>query len=204
MSTRVKTAAILLLLVLVGDTTLAVAHEPEDESETKENAVAKEDGRHDEGFLLLELHYSILTDLSDRSTLAPSFGYALKGGYRWGRWGAFLQFEQNLWVATELDKEVVQGAFNIGVGGEVSYFKGRARTSLAVGPSILAFNTQLDSAGGVGMFLDLRPIGIKWDVKKHFRLGLDPLSFAMVAPVLDGIPLVQIQYRTTFWMEGRF
>ena len=67
-----------------------------------------------------------------------------------------------------------------------------------------AFNTQLDSAGGVGMFLDLRPIGIKWDVKRHFRLGLDPLSFAMVAPVLDGIPLVQIQYRTTFWMEGRF
>lgn len=179
---------------------IALAQADEEAGKT----ASKEAARLDEGFLLGELHYSILTELSERSTIAPAFGYALKGGYRWGRWGLFGQFEHNMWVATELDKEVVLGAFNIGIGFEASYFNGRARTSVAFGPSILAFDTALDERGNVGMFLDIRPIGIKWDIKRHFRLGLDPLSYAMVAPVLDGIALVQIQYRTTFWMEGRF
>lgn len=162
------------------------------------------DKANDEAFLGLELHFSILTDLSDRSTIVPRFGYAFKGGYRWGRWGAFLQFEHNLWIATELDTEVVLGAYNIGVGGEVSYFDGRARTSLAVGASILGFDTQLDDAGEVGLFLDLRPIGVRWKVRQHLRLGLDPLGFAVIGPALDGIPLVELQYRTTFWIEGLF
>jgi hypothetical protein len=192
-----------LLLVALDPAHGALAEATSDVAE-EEVAAEKQEARQDEGFLLGELHYSILTDLSERSTLAPAFGYALKGGYRWGRWGIFAQFEQNMWVATELDTEVVLGAFNIGVGAEVSYFNGHARTSLAFGPSVLAFDTALDEAGNVGIFLDIRPIGVKWDIKEHFRLGLDPLSYAMVAPVLDGIPLVQIEYRTTFWMEGTF
>lgn len=158
----------------------------------------------DEAFVRLELHYSILTELADRSDLVPAFGYALKGGYRWGFVGAFLQFEQDFWIGTEYDVRVTQGAYNIAVGVDFTYFEGRAHTSIAVGPSILAFNTPLDSRGSVGWFLDFRPVGFQWDVHRFVRLGLDPISFAVVAPSLDGVPLVQIEYRTTFYLETPF
>jgi len=157
-----------------------------------------------EAFVRLELHYSILTDLADRSDLTPAFGYGFKGGYRWGFVGAFLQFEQDFWVATEFDVRVTQGAYNIAVGVDFTYFEGRAHTSIAFGPSILAFNTPLDGRGSVGWFMDVRPIGLQWDVHRFVRLGLDPISFAVVAPSLDGIPLVQIEYRTTFYLETPF
>jgi hypothetical protein len=157
-----------------------------------------------EAFMRLELHYSLLTDLSDRSNLAPTFGYAVKGGYRWGKIGVFVGFEQNFWVTTEFDLRVVQGAYNIAGGLDFTYFDGRAHTAIAFGPSILAFDTPLDDKGKVGWILDLRPLGVQWDVRRNVRLGLDPLSFAIVAPVLDGVPLVQIQYRTTFYVETPF
>lgn len=157
-----------------------------------------------EAFVRLELHYSILTELADRSDLVPAFGYALKGGYRWGFVGAFLQFEQDFWVGTEFDVRVTQGAYNIAVGVDFTYFEGRAHTSIAIGPSILAFDTPLDGRGSVGWFFDLRPIGLQWDVHRFVRLGLDPISFAIVAPSLDGVPLVQVEYRTTFYLETPF
>jgi hypothetical protein len=157
-----------------------------------------------EAFTRVEVHYSILTDLADRSNLAPAFGYAIKGGYRWGNIGAFVGFEQNFWVATEFEVRVVQGAYNIAAGLDFTYFDGRAHTAIAFGPSILAFDTPLDEKGKVGWVLDFRPIGVQWDVHRNVRLGLDPLSFAVVAPVPDGIPLVQVQYRTTFYVETPF
>ena len=157
-----------------------------------------------EAFVRLELHYSILTELADRSDLVPAFGYGFKGGYRWGFVGAFLQFEQDFWIATEFDVRVTQGAYNIAVGVDFTYFEGRAHSSIAFGPSILAFDTPLDNRGSVGWFLDLRPIGVQWDVHRFVRLGLDPLSFAIVAPSLDGVPLVQVEYRTTFYLETPF
>ncbi|MGB8328557.1 MAG: hypothetical protein WCE62_00410 [Polyangiales bacterium] len=157
-----------------------------------------------EAFVRLELHYSFLTELADRSDLIPAFGYALKGGYRWGFAGLFLQFEQDFWVGTEYDVRVTQGAYNIAVGMDFTYFEGRIHTSIAAGPSILAFDTPLDSRGSVGWFLDFRPVGFQWDVHRFVRLGLDPISFAVVAPSLDGVPLVQIEYRTTFYLETPF
>ena len=174
----------------------------------KARASAEVDGvdRSDESlphqaFVRMELHYSVLTDLADRSDLAPAFGYAVKGGYRWGTFGAFVEFEQDFWVATEFDTRVVQGAYNIGVGADFTYFEGRAHSSIGLGPSILAFDTLLDSRGSLGWFFDLRPIGVQWDVHRRVRIGLDPLSFALVAPSLDGIPITQVQYRTTFYLE---
>jgi len=122
----------------------------------------------------------------------------------WDEKAVILQFEQDFWVATEFDVRVTQGAYNIAVGVDFTYFEGRAHTSIAFGPSILAFNTPLDGRGSVGWFMDVRPIGLQWDVHRFVRLGLDPISFAVVAPSLDGIPLVQIEYRTTFYLETPF
>lgn len=155
-----------------------------------------------------EVHASLLTDATDKALLSGTYGWALRGGWRFprptGAWGLFLHLEQNLWLASELGTEVVEGAFQIGVGGELIYADGFVRTALAAGPSILAFDTALDPAGTMGFFLDLRPVGLRWSAGTNLVLGLDPISFAMVAPVLSGIPLVNVEYRSTFTGEWTF
>ena len=156
-------------------------------------------------FAAAEAHASVLSDVPDRSVLASTFGGGIRGGYRWeSGWGAYLHLEQNLWLASETSGEVVDGAWNIGVGGELLYADGFVHTALAVGPAILAFDTVLDRAGSTGLFLDVRPVGLRWAVHEWLRLGLDPIAFALVAPVLEGIPLIQIEYRTVLYAEVVF
>lgn len=159
-------------------------------------------GQH--GFIQIEGHVSLLSDAADRSSLGNTFGYALKGGYRWTSWGIFGQVEHNLWLASEDDIEVFAGALNVGAGVEYTYFEGRARSSFAVGPSIVLFDTVIEKAGDVGFFIDARPIGIRWAVGKHIVIQLDPLSFALVAPIVGSIPLILSQYRTVLTFEGLF
>jgi hypothetical protein len=162
-------------------------------------------GGHRPGwFASLEIHASLLTDAADRSLLSGTFGYSFKGGRRWQRWGTFLLLEHNLWLSMEQGAEVVQGAINIGLGVELIYAGGFVRSAAALGPSILAFNTTLDSAGTAGLFLLLEPVGLRWPVHRHVVLGLNPLCFALVAPVLGSIPLINVEYRTSFYAEGRF
>ncbi len=200
-----RRALVLWSLGLASMPSLFAKAEPSEEpSPPAESAPDSKHMQTRESFVRLELHYSMLTDLAERSDLVPAFGYALKGGYRWGFLGLFLQFEQDFWIGTEYDVRVTQGAYNVAVGVDFTYFEGRAHSSIAVGPSILAFDTLLDSRGSVGWFLDIRPIGFQWDVHRFVRLGLDPISFAVVAPSLDGVPLVQIEYRTTFYLEVPF
>jgi len=134
--------------------------------------------------------------------LAPSFGYGLRAGYRWGLLGAFLQVEHNIWRTTEYKRETVPGALNIALGGELNYGGGFVRTSLALGPSILLYDTLLDPAASAGIFVEVRPVGLRWRVGEHLAIGLDPLTFDVVAPVLSGIPLVYVQYRTVLTLEG--
>lgn len=152
-------------------------------------------------FLQAEGHVSLLSDIVDRSLVSGAGGPGLKAGYRWDGWGVYLQFEHDFWFATELDLEVTQGAYNVGVGGEFAFADGFVRTAVALGPSILAYDTVLDPAGSVGIFLDLRPLGLRWTLADRWLIGFDPLGFAMVAPVLDGIPLVQFEYRTAVYVE---
>jgi hypothetical protein len=163
-----------------------------------------DDGKLRGPFAALEGHVSLLSDAANWSLLAGTFGYAGRGGYRWNSWGLFAQIEHNMWLATEMETEVVQGAVNIGVGADFTYADGFVRTSLAIGPSILAFDTVLDDAGTTGLFIDFRPVGLRWAPHEHLVIGLDPISFALVAPVLDGIPLIYTQYRTELYLEMLF
>jgi len=149
-----------------------------------------------------EFHLSILSDLIDRSTLNITFGYAAKFGYRWASdWGAYFHAEHNLWTETELETTVRQGVLNIAAGGERLYFLRRMRAAAAVGLSILLYETALDDAGTTGLFFDVRPTGVRWPMGKGLVLVLDPLTFTVAAPVLGGIPLLQIQYRTVLALE---
>jgi len=155
------------------------------------------------GYFFLQAggHLSFLSDASDRSMLGNTFGYSVSGGYRRGGWGIFARAEHNLWMTVELNRSVTMGAFNLALGAERLYFGDRVRTSLAAGPSILLFDTKLDQPGETGLYLDIRPLGVRWPLGDRFVLILDPLSAALVAPVLGKIPLVMVEYRTTLLVE---
>jgi hypothetical protein len=149
----------------------------------------------------LEGHFSLLSDVPERSLINATMGYAVRGGYRWRRWGLIAELERNYWLPTELSNQVRPGALNLGVGGELLSAGGLIRTSAVIGPSILRFDTGLDDRGSVGLFVDLRPAGFHWTLTRHLALMLDPLSLALVAPVLGSPGIRQVEYRTLLGAE---
>lgn len=156
------------------------------------------------GHLALEGHTSLFSDVSDRSVLAQTFGYALRGGLRWSRWGLLIHAEHNLWRTSELEDSIVAGAVNLGVGGELIVADGFVASSVVVGTSILAYETLLDEPGTAGLFFELRPVGLRFNPRPGIVLCFDPLVFSVVAPVLTGVPLIFIQYRTIGSVEVTF
>ena len=152
-------------------------------------------------FAAVELHGSLLSDVPNRSLAAATAGYGLRGGLRGSRWGAFLQVEQNAWRGVEAAQGFDPGVLNVALGGELQFAEGRCRTALALGTSTLLFRTALDAPGATGLFVDVRPVGLRWSLPRGFVLQFDPLTAAIVAPVLGGIPLVQLEYRTLLSVE---
>ena len=152
-------------------------------------------------FVAAEFHGSLLSDTPNRSLAAATAGYGLRAGLRGTRWGAFLQVEQNAWRGVEVATGWDAGTFNAALGGELRFAEGRCRTALALGTSTLLFRTPLDPPGSTGLFLDVRPVGLRWELPRGFTLQLDPLTAAIAAPVLGGIPLIQLEYRTLVSVE---
>lgn len=152
-------------------------------------------------FVAAEVHGSLLSDVPNRSIATATAGYGVRAGVRGARWGAFLQVEQNAWRGVEAASAWDAGTFNAALGGELRFADGRCRTALAVGTSTLLFRTPLDPAGSTGLFLDVRPVGLRWELPRGFSLQLDPLTAAIAAPVLGGIPLIQLEYRTLLSLE---
>lgn len=134
----------------------------------------------------------------------PTLALGVEGGIRWRPYGLLAKLEWNPWLNTQTG-DVDRGVVNIGVGGEYTYFEGRARTAAFVGPSILAFRTQLDERPGTtGVFLEVLPVTLRWSIRHRMLLRVDPISFHFVAPVLRGIPLVIIEYRHGVSVEWTF
>lgn len=168
-------------------------------------ALAEQDPRASRRwFAQVEFHLSLFNDVADRSLIGVTFGPAAKVGHRWGDWGAFVSLEQNSWVSADFGSAVRPGALNIGLGGEYLWAKGFVRTSVAIGPSILLYDTALDEAGSTGIYADVRPTGLRWAINDWLLLMLDPLAFSVVAPVLSDPAMVLIQYRSTFTTEFRW
>lgn len=151
----------------------------------------------------IEGHVSLLSNQVDRSLLNITFGGGIRLGYRGdgARWGGFLLFEQNAWYATDLFQGVVPGVRNLGLGIERLWSSGLVRTSMVLGISMLAYDTELNSKNTTGLFFDLRPATLRWHITRSVVFELTPLHFAVVAPVLDEPRLVTVQYRTTLGLE---
>lgn len=152
----------------------------------------------------VESHGTFFNTGSGVPLIGFNFGWAVRGGARFGAWGAFVHAEQSLWQGTEYAAHVVPGTFNAALGAEHRFARGLVRSSLALGVSVLLFDTPIDRRGTAGLFVDVRPLGLRWQLDRNFGIGVDPISLAIAAPVLSGIPLVRVQFRTTLVLEVTF
>jgi hypothetical protein len=126
-------------------------------------------------------------------------------GRRWGALDAFFRGEADHWSQAREDGSRDQVlALNFGPGAGLTYGGGHVRSSLAAGLSVLVVPTDIDSSGSLGVFLDLRPITLRWPLDARTWIGVSPLSLTLTAPVLTGIPLVQLEYRTSVQAERAF
>jgi hypothetical protein len=153
--------------------------------------------------LSVEAHGTVLSGLSDGPLVGLNVGWAVRAGALAGHWGLFMHVEQSLWQGTEYAAKLEPGTLNAGPGVEYRFAGGVVRSSLSAGVSVLLFDTQLDRRGSVGAFVDLRPVGLRWQLSPGLGIGLDPISFVALAPVLSGLPLIRLQYRTTLVFEVR-
>jgi hypothetical protein len=137
--------------------------------------------------------------LANASILGASFGR------RWDWFDAFVRAEADHWSQEREDgsRDHVL-ALNVGPGLGFTYARERVRSSLAAGLSVLALPTDIDRAGSVGLFFDLRPVTLRWPLDARTWIGVCPLSLALTVPVLTGIPLLQLEYRTTIQAERAF
>lgn len=152
----------------------------------------------------VDAHVSLLSDAPGRSILASTHGFSARGGWRWGRWGAYGLFERNFWIATEQTGGTHGGVANAGIGGEALFAEGRVRASFVAGVSVLREATALHDRGQVGGFTILRPLGIRWQTAPHVYVLLDPITAAVVSPVLEKPRILMLQYRTHVAVEYAF
>ncbi len=197
-----RTAAVPLLAILCLWPKGAVRADPG--PTCAETAGTRDVGKPTGPFAQFELHFSTLNDAPERSFLNGAFGWDLRAGYRYQGWGAFAFVEHDLWLASEMGMNVVNGVFNYGAGLDLIHGGGYVRTSLAFGLSTLVYDTALDKAGTTGVFADVHPLGLRYAVHRRVVVGFDPLTFTLVAPQLSGIPLVRIEYRTALYAEAAF
>lgn len=158
-----------------------------------------------DGFVLgIDAGSTFLTATSDGSTRSLTFQYGFHAGYRFNDWTLLLRAEHATWRAPELGANAWQHAANVGVGFERFYVSAFLRTQLVVGVSILLRSNDLDDAPQTGIFIDFRPLGIHWEFRERWGLVVDLLHIAFVAPVLTGVPLADVQFRSGLSIEHTF
>lgn len=92
--------------------------------------------------------------------------------------------------------------FELGATAQLSLFDGHARSALGFGPSFLLRGAEVDElTNAPGMFLDLRPLGVRFPLGARTALVLDPLGVLIVAPRLSATPLADVQFNTTLSVE---
>lgn len=139
------------------------------------------------------------------SLFVPTLAIGIEGGIRWERWGLLARADWNPWFSTSNEKRSLEkGSLNLGVGGELRYFGGAARSAVFVGTSTLLFDTGLDRKGKTGVSLDFVTVTLRWPLGDWFVLRYDPCTVHVVMPVLDRIPLILFEYRHSVSGEVTF
>lgn len=132
---------------------------------------------------------------------------ALVGGRRLGRWSLGVTSGLDFWRAPLLSSDQVEqlGIWYVGPRAEIRFLRGRGRSALAGGLTVVIDPSSVDErAGGVGFFIDGRPLGVRFGLSKHCAFGVDPLGVRFMVADASGIPLVDVQFMTSMRLEGLF
>jgi hypothetical protein len=65
------------------------------------------------------------------------------------------------------------------------------------------FDAAFDDSGTTGLFVDLRPFGVRYHVIDQIVIAFDPLSLVLVEPTFlgEGPSIRKVEYRTSLGVE---
>jgi hypothetical protein len=131
-----------------------------------------------------------------------AWGYSVSGGLRKGKVDLFLLLEHDLWFDRDWGRAAIPGVLNFGGGLALLYFKQRMRSSAAIGLSALLFEGDTEARGATGLFLELRPAGVRWPLRGgKLAVELHPISLMLEVPSVERVPIVRVSFRTTLALE---
>lgn len=149
-----------------------------------------------------EVHAGIFAESGNEKFLR-ALGLLTRLGWRWDDIGTFLVSDFSTWRSPlVVEGEERMSALNLGVGLELLWLDGFVRSTGSVGASVLTRGAPDDEPGTTGFYLDIRPVAYRWQVSDRWHIAFAPVGGTFMVPVLSGIPLVELQFRTA--ISGEF
>ncbi|HXK16863.1 MAG TPA: hypothetical protein VNG33_03580 [Polyangiaceae bacterium] len=133
----------------------------------------------------------------------PAYAFGLAGLYGFKRADVGVFAELNPWYSIER-RRMSLGSTNFGVLGHYLQPLRRdlvLRFGVGIGASVLNSDMLGVHAGNMGIFLDIRAMGLIWEFADGVALTADPLDIALPAPALVGWPILFTQYRTSLGLQ---
>jgi hypothetical protein len=129
----------------------------------------------------------------------PAYAFGAAGAWAWrrGEVGGFA--ELNPWY--DANREMMSlGSTNFGVFGHYLHSirpDVRLRAGVGLGFSVLNQSLPGTSAGNVGIYANLRLLGIVWYFSERTALTIDAFDLALPTPQLRGWPVMYAQHRVS-------
>jgi len=132
---------------------------------------------------------------------AYAFGAAALYGFKRADVGIFA--ELNPWYSIERGRMSL-GASNFGLLGHYLHpLRPDLKLRFGVGLGLSMLNADMlgVNAGNLGIYLNVRAMGLIWEFSDGVALTADPLDIALPAPALVGWPILFTQYRTSLGLQ---
>ena len=133
----------------------------------------------------------------------PAYAVGVAGLYGFKRADVGVFAELNPWYSIER-RRMSMGATNFGVLGHYLHPLRRdlvLRFGLGVGVSMLNADMVGVNAGNLGIFLNVRAMGLIWEFTDGVAVTADPLDIALPAPGLVGWPVLFTQHRMSLGLQ---
>ena len=205
-----RARAALLVVVLAATSSMAAAQTPPAPAAT---ATGIEPGRdvatptpehvaklrHDKQLGPRVGFYTAIAGSFDRGALSTTVALRVRITERWI---VGFDSEWNPWLTSSNPRA---GAINLIFTGirrwPLTWERVNLRSTLQLGTSILLFDVFGAPAGSIGLYAATAPLGIDVDLRRGFRLVVDPLGVAVPIPHLTAAPFYYPQYRISIGFQ---
>lgn len=149
-----------------------------------------------------EVSASFISEEAGDPTTMRALGAGGRLVRQMGRYGVGFGTELNLFETRTVDDDPDRMAAVL-AGADLSVLSGEGyiRSSTSLGTAILLEGSELDEAGSVGFYWEVRAVTFRFLVDDDLVLAFSPLSGVALVPEPSGIPLVDIQYRMNLAVE---